>query len=55
MWVADIWRGRLSLENDARSGRTKTVTTPEMANQVHDIIIADRRGYMASTVGISQK
>ena len=57
-WVAEFKRGRQSLEDDPRPGRTVTVATPEMVNKVHDIVTTDRRvteRYIASTVEISQE
>ena len=57
-WVAELKRGRQSLEDDPHPGRPVTVATPEMVNKVHDIVMTDRQvteKYIASTVGISQE
>lgn len=42
-WVNEFKRGRTTVENDPRSGRPKTVTTPEIVDKVHDIVLNDRR------------
>jgi len=38
-WAAEFKRGRTSLENDPREGRPKSATTPEIIEQVHDMVI----------------
>jgi transposase len=35
-WGAEFKRGRTSLEGDPREGRSKSATTPEIIEQVHD-------------------
>lgn len=55
-WVARFKRGDLSIEDDERPGPSKTVTTPETVDQVHDIVLKDRRiniDEIARIVGIS--
>jgi len=42
-WAAEFKRGRTSLEVDPREGRPKSATTPEIIEQVHDMILDDRR------------
>jgi transposase len=41
--VAEFKRGRTSLEDDPREGRPKSATTPEIIEQVHDMLLDDRR------------
>ena len=43
MWVAEFKRDRESLEDDPRSGRSVTVAPPEIATEVHDMVMDDRR------------
>jgi histone-lysine N-methyltransferase SETMAR len=40
-WAAEFKRGRTSLEG--REGRPKSATTPEIIEQVHDMVLDDRR------------
>ncbi|XP_031328764.1 uncharacterized protein LOC116159819 [Photinus pyralis] len=42
-WKAEFVRGRTSVFDDERPGRPNEVTTPEMINKVHNMIMADRR------------
>jgi histone-lysine N-methyltransferase SETMAR len=42
-WAAEFKRGRTSLEDDPREGRTKSATTPEIIEQVRDMVLDDRR------------
>jgi histone-lysine N-methyltransferase SETMAR len=54
-WAAEYKRGRTSLEDDPREGRPKSATTPEIFEQVHDMLLDDRRMKMreiAETIGI---
>ena len=37
-----VKRGRTSLEDDPREGRPKSATTPEIIEQVHDMLLNDR-------------
>ena len=56
-WAAEFKRGRTSLEDDPREGRTKSATTPEIIEQVHDMVL-DRRmkvREIAESIGISKK
>ena len=40
-WAAEFKRGRESVQNDPREGHPKTVTTPEIIEKVHDMILED--------------
>jgi len=54
-WAAEIKRGCTSLEDDPLEGHPKS-TTPEIIEQVHDILLDDRRikvREIAETIGIS--
>ena len=42
-WVAQFKRGDFSTCDAPRPGRPKTVTTPEIIDQIHEIILEDRR------------
>ena len=42
-WVAQVKRGDFSTCDAPRSGRPKTVTTPEIIDQIHERILEDRR------------
>jgi histone-lysine N-methyltransferase SETMAR len=42
-WAAEFKRGRTSLEDDPREGRRKSATTPEIIEQVHDMLLDGRR------------
>ena len=53
-WAAEFKRGRTCLEDDPREGRPKSAT-PEIIEQVHDIVLGDRRMKVceiAETTGI---
>jgi hypothetical protein len=57
-WAADFKRGRTNLEDDPREGRPKSSTTPEIIEQVHDMVLDDRLikvREIADTVGISKE
>jgi transposase len=57
-WAAEFKRGRTSLEDDPREGRPKSGTTPEIIEQVHDMLLDDRRmkvREIAETIGISKE
>jgi len=41
--AAEFKRGRTGLEDDPREGRPKSATTPEIIDQVHDMVLDDRR------------
>jgi histone-lysine N-methyltransferase SETMAR len=54
-WAAEFKRGRTSLEDDPRGGRPKTATTPKIIEQVHNMVLDDRRmevREIAETIGI---
>ena len=42
-WVGEFKRGRMSLEDKARSGRSLDATDEEMFKKVRDLIYSDRR------------
>jgi len=42
-WVPQFERGEFSTCVAPRPGRTKTVTTPEIIDHIHEIILGDRR------------
>jgi transposase len=42
-WAAEFKRGSTSLEDDPCEGRPKSATPPEIIEQVHDMLLDDRR------------
>ena len=42
-WAAEYKLDRTSLEDDPREGRPKSATTPDIIEQVHDMVLDDRR------------
>jgi len=42
-WVAQFKRGDFSTSDAPRPGRHKTVTTPEIVDQIHELILEDCR------------
>ena len=42
-WVAQSKRGDFSTCDAPRPGRPKTVTTPEIIDQIHELILEERR------------
>ena len=57
-WVAQFKRGDFSTCNAPRPGRPKTVTTPEITDQIHELILEDRRisaKSIAEQLGISHE
>ena len=48
-WVAQFKRGDFSTCDAPRPGRPKTVTTPEIIDQIHDLILEDGRISAKST------
>jgi histone-lysine N-methyltransferase SETMAR len=57
-WAAEFKRGRTSLEVDPREGRPKSATTPEIIDQVHDMVLVDRRmkvREITKTIGVSKE
>ena len=42
-WVGEFKRGRISLEDEARSGRPLDATDEEMCKKVRDLVYSDRR------------
>ena len=42
-WAAEFKRGRISLEDNPYEGRAKNATTLEIIEQVHDMLLDDRR------------
>jgi len=57
-WVDHFKRGDFSTCNAPRPGRPKTVTTPEIIDQFHELILEDRRisaKSIAERLGISRE
>jgi transposase len=57
-WAAEFERCCTNLEDDPREGRPKSATTPEIMEQVHDMVLDDRRmkvHEIAETIGISKE
>jgi len=57
-WAAEFKRGRTSLEVDPHEGYPKNATTPEIIEQVHDMVLDDRRmkvREIAETIGVSKE
>jgi len=55
-WVAQFKRGDFSTCNAPQPGRSQTVTTPEIIDQIHELILEDRRisaKSIAEELGIS--
>jgi len=42
-WVAQFKRGDFSTCDTPRPGRLETLTTPEIIDQIHELILEDRR------------
>ena len=42
-WAAEFKRGRTSLEDDPHEGCPQSATTPEIIEQVHGMVLDDRR------------
>ena len=42
-WVGEFKRGRMSLEDEARSGRPLDAIDEEMCKKVRDLVYSDRR------------
>jgi hypothetical protein len=45
-WVAEFKRGRTSLEDDPREGRSRNATTPESIKHVHDMVLEGCFAYL---------
>jgi len=57
-WVAQFKRGDFSTYDAPRNGRPKTVTTPEIHHQIHELILEDCRisaKSIAEQLGISRE
>jgi transposase len=56
-WAAEFKCGRTGLEDNPREGRPKSATTPEIIEQVHDMVLDDRRMkvHIAETIGTSKE
>ena len=57
-WVAQFKRGDFSTCDAPRPGRPKTVTTPEIIDQIHELILEDHRisaKSIAEQLGISRE
>ena len=58
IWTAEFKHGRTSLEGDPREGRRKSETSSEIIEQLHDMLLDDRRMKVleiAETIGISKE
>jgi transposase len=42
-WAAKFKHGHTSLEDDPREGRPKSATTPEIIEQVHNMVLDDQQ------------
>jgi len=57
-WAAEFKHGRTNLEDDPREGHPKSATTPEIVEQVHNMVLDDRQMKVceiAETIGISKQ
>ncbi|KAL6257504.1 hypothetical protein P5V15_011074 [Pogonomyrmex californicus] len=57
-WAAEFKRGRTSLADDERSGRPKTATTADNIENIHQMVLDDRRikvREIAEAMGISKE
>jgi histone-lysine N-methyltransferase SETMAR len=57
-WAAEFKRGFTSLEDDPHEGCPKSATTPEIIEQVHDMVLDDwqmKVCEIAETIGISKE
>jgi len=57
-WVAQFKRGDFSTRDAPHPGRPKTVTTPEIIDQIHELMLEDRRisaKSIAEQLGISHE
>ena len=57
-WASEFKRDRTRLEDDPREGRPKTATTPEIVEQVYNIICEDpslTKREIANAIGISNE
>ena len=55
-WIGEFKRGRTSTNYALRSGRSKHVTTPEIIEKIHDIVLDDAKmkiRELAEATGIS--
>jgi len=58
IWGSQFKRGDFSTYDALRPGRTKTVTTPLISDQIHHLILEDRRNSaksIAEQLGISRE
>jgi transposase len=51
-WAAEFKCGCTNLEDDTLEGRPKSATTPEIIEQVHDMVLDDRRMKVREITGI---
>jgi len=57
-WAAEFKHGHTSLEDDPRKGHPKSATPPEIIEQVHDMVLDDRRmkaREISETIGSSKE
>ncbi|XP_028033987.1 uncharacterized protein LOC114245880 [Bombyx mandarina] len=53
-WVAEFKRGHSCVQDEAQPGRPKSVTTPEMVVQEHDIVLTDQRLKLSETADTTE-
>ena len=54
-WYNEFKRGRTSIFDEKRPGRPIEVTTEDMVNKIHDIVLADRRVKIREIANIQQR
>ena len=42
-WIGEFLRGRTSTNDAERSGKPKDITTPEIIEKIHDIVVDDQK------------
>ena len=54
-WVNEFKRGSISTKDEHHSGRLVEVTTPEMLDKIHYIVLSDRRIKVNKIVAATSK